>query len=352
MSSVQFEHSSSLCNELEPITINLERYGLRSISLVFNCHISAMWCTHLCLLASILLLKVIRVTSSESEEKKFDPYADNGGTIIGIAGYDFVLVAADTRLSEDTFIRSRDICRLTDLNPGHEPVVLAGAGCWSDYIGLTKVIMNDIRKYSWECKRDIDANAVAHLISSTLFSRRTFPFYTFSCLAGMDDDGYGALYQYDAVGSFERVKCLCVGNGQQLLQPLLDDLGKNANSEGKAKEKESEGDEEPPLWSISVDGSTFIAHDHLNMENLNSVLPSSVCVDIGEEEAVSFVKEVFKAAAEREVTIGDGLVIWVIRKEGEENGDGDGNGGGSVSKESEPAFTPRIAKLKFPLKKT
>lgn len=305
------------------------------------------------------LLSTLQIAVCQNDGEKFDPYADNGGTVIGISGYDFVLVASDTRLSEDTFIRSRDICRLTDLNPGHEPVVLAGAGCWSDYIGLTKVVMNDIRKYMWECQRDIDANAVAHLISSTLFSRRTFPFYTFSCLAGLDNDGYGALYQYDAVGSFERVKCLCVGNGQQLLQPLLDDLGKHVNSNiNDQKEKEGVSDEHPPLWSISVDGSTFIAHDHLKMENLDSVLPSSVCVDITEEEAVSFVKEVFEAAAEREITIGDGLVIWVIRREWvESHKDKDNNveideDGGSVSKGREPVFTPRIVKRKFPLKKT
>ena len=44
--------------------------------------------------------------------KKFDPYVDNGGTVLGIAGYDFCLIASDTRLSEGYIIRSRNTSRI------------------------------------------------------------------------------------------------------------------------------------------------------------------------------------------------------------------------------------------------
>ena len=33
--------------------------------------------------------------------------------------------------------------------------------------------------------------------------------------------GRGAIYQYDALGSFERVIASCCGKGQQLIQPIL-----------------------------------------------------------------------------------------------------------------------------------
>lgn len=47
---------------------------------------------------------------------QFDPYVDNGGTIVGIAGSSFVLLAADTRLSDAYSIKSRDISRLFEVS--------------------------------------------------------------------------------------------------------------------------------------------------------------------------------------------------------------------------------------------
>ena len=32
-------------------------------------------------------------------ERRFSPYSDNGGSVVGIAGEDFVVIASDTRLS-------------------------------------------------------------------------------------------------------------------------------------------------------------------------------------------------------------------------------------------------------------
>ena len=46
---------------------------------------------------------------------KFDPYVDNGGTVLGLAGKDFVLIAADTRLSDQYMIRSRSISRIFEV---------------------------------------------------------------------------------------------------------------------------------------------------------------------------------------------------------------------------------------------
>ena len=43
---------------------------------------------------------------------KFDPYIDNGGTIVGLAGKDYVIIASDTRLSNQYMIQSRNISRI------------------------------------------------------------------------------------------------------------------------------------------------------------------------------------------------------------------------------------------------
>lgn len=50
---------------------------------------------------------------SHDKQVKFDPYVDNGGTVIAIAGENFVAIGADTRLPEGYVIRSRRWSRLS-----------------------------------------------------------------------------------------------------------------------------------------------------------------------------------------------------------------------------------------------
>ena len=38
--------------------------------------------------------------SDEEDNDKFNPYVDNGGTCLAIAGKDFVLIGSDTRCSD------------------------------------------------------------------------------------------------------------------------------------------------------------------------------------------------------------------------------------------------------------
>ena len=53
----------------------------------------------------------------ERKSSQFNPYINNEGTTMAIAGDDYVIVAADKRLSNSYSIVSRDtskICKLTD----------------------------------------------------------------------------------------------------------------------------------------------------------------------------------------------------------------------------------------------
>lgn len=44
---------------------------------------------------------------SHPQERQFNPYTENGGTILAIAGADFSVVAGDTRQSEGYSIQTR-----------------------------------------------------------------------------------------------------------------------------------------------------------------------------------------------------------------------------------------------------
>lgn len=84
-------------------------------------------------------------------------------------------------------------------------------------------------------RQDMSTSAIAQLLSNTLYYKRFFPYYTFNVLAGLDENGAGAVYGYDAIGSFERIPYGVTGSGSALITSILD----NQVSESGTKTRES-----------------------------------------------------------------------------------------------------------------
>ncbi|KAG8908393.1 Proteasome subunit beta type-6 [Tulasnella sp. 403] len=151
--------------------------------------------------------------------RNFNPYSENGGTILAIAGQDFAVVAGDTRQSEGYNIQTRyapKVFRLTD------KAVLAVNGFAADGNMFVKKVKQRLEWYRHAHGKDMPLRAIARMIQTMLYAKRFFPYYVYNILGGIEEDGSGAVYSFDPVGSYERELCRAAGAAQSLVQPFLD----------------------------------------------------------------------------------------------------------------------------------
>lgn len=116
--------------------------------------------------------------------------------------------------------------------------------------------------------------SVAQLVSTMLYSKRFFPYYISNVVAGLDENGAGAIYSYDPVGSFDRISCIAGGSSSALIQPFLDS----------------------------------------QIGQKNQVNPQKL--DLSIEYVKKVVKDSFISASERDIYCGDSVVLQLITKDG------------------------------------
>ena len=157
---------------------------------------------------------------------EFNPYVDNGGTVVAIAGTNFCLLGGDTRVSQGYTILSRNTSKITQLT---RTAAIATAGMKSDISRFHKMLLIRVKEYEYKLHKEPSVEALAFLISKELYSKRFFPYYTFNLLGGLDDKGVGIIYGYDAIGSFDKVCYGAMGSGSQLVVPVMDNQLKGHN---------------------------------------------------------------------------------------------------------------------------
>ncbi|XP_055495231.1 proteasome subunit beta type-1 [Leucoraja erinacea] len=204
-------------------------------------------------------------------QHRFSPYTFNGGTVLALAGEDFSIVASDTRLSEGYSIHSRDSPKCYKLT---DHTVIGCTGFHGDCLTLTKIIDARLKMYKHSNNKTMTSGAIAAMLSTILYSRRFFPYYVYNIIGGLDEEGKGAVYSFDPVGSYQRDAYKAGGSASAMLQPLLD--------------------------------------NQIGFKNMESVehLPLTL------EKATQLIKDVFISAAERDVYTGDCLKICFITKDG------------------------------------
>ncbi|KOB66932.1 Proteasome beta subunit, partial [Operophtera brumata] len=150
---------------------------------------------------------------------KFEPYADNGGSILAIAGEDYALIGSDTRLCRDNSICTRDQKWLFKLS---QRMVFGAVGCWADGLQLQRLLSGRQQMYESETDKSMSTPAMAQMVSTVLYYKRFFPYNVSSLLAGLDEDGKGCVFHFDCLGWSERCEYCAEGSARSEMQPLLD----------------------------------------------------------------------------------------------------------------------------------
>jgi 20S proteasome subunit beta 6 len=289
----------------------------------------------------------------------FDPYEMNGGLVSAVAGPDFVVVATDTRLSQsynilgrrhvssrlwtttdDSSSSSRDdalsapdgsLLLVDDVKDSsndsssssvglkllrtirqrrHDEtaailsanVWIASAGCQADCEGLKRNFRSKLRAAaggaSAAAAASTDPASTALALHHELYSHRGFPYYAFCLVAGLTNPrgggdvdvvtggGGGSVYVYDAIGSYEQVAVASAGAGREYLQPILDRLF--CSDSGR------DGDN-----TADADGGGVAQQQQQHI----------IRCCTSPEEVVEKLVRAYRAVAEREIAVGDGLVL-------------------------------------------
>lgn len=200
----------------------------------------------------------------------FQFYQNNGGTILAIGGKNFSLIASDTRFSLGMALPLRNTTRIIKICPN---IVLATAGMFSDLFFLQYIIQKAIKNFKIENSSFCLVVNCAFYLSYILYCRRFFPYYSFNILAGLELNREGCVYNFDAIGSFEKSIVSCVGNGQSQIQPLLDGIFQKKSLS----------------WN----------KDFLSIRQIKKL-----------------IKDIYLKISRRNISIGDGLQIFMVTKKG------------------------------------
>ncbi|KAK3114126.1 Proteasome subunit beta type-6 [Teratosphaeriaceae sp. CCFEE 6253] len=229
-------------------------------------------------------------THAGPTQHSFYPYTDNGGSTLGITGGSFAILAGDTRSTSGYNINTRyepKLFRIGGDGPTHKnaTIVLSVVGFAADGHALAERLDTVVKMYRYQHGKPISVAACANRLSHILYGKRFFPYYVTAILAGLDENGVGALYSYDPVGSYERETCRAAGAAASLIMPFLDNQVNLKN--------QYEAEAEQGLYK-----------------------PQLVPIALKREQVEELVRDAFTSAVERHIEVGDGLQMMVVTKDG------------------------------------
>jgi 20S proteasome subunit beta 6 len=217
-------------------------------------------------------------------------YTDNGGSTLAISGNDFSIIAGDTRSTSGYNINTRYSPKVfkiggTTSSQDDATLVLSVVGFAADGEALKERLDAIVKMYRYQHGKPMSVKACAQRLSTILYGKRFFPYYVTAILGGLDEEGKGAVYSYDPVGSYEREQCRAAGAAASLIMPFLDNQVNFKNQ--------------------YIPGS---GEGHALQEREK--------IPLRREEVEDLVKDAFDSAVERHIEVGDGLQMLIITSKG------------------------------------
>lgn len=164
-------------------------------------------------------------------------------------------------------------------------MVLSVVGFAADGEALKERLDTVCKMYRYRHGKPMSVKACAQRLSTILYQKRFFPYYAYAILGGLDEEGKGAVYSYDPVGSYEREQSRAGGAAASLITPFLDNQVnfKNQYVPGSGEGHALQERERRPLSRSQVE---------------------------------TLVKDAFDGAVERHIEVGDGLQMLIITSQG------------------------------------
>jgi len=187
-------------------------------------------------------------------------YYGTGATAVGVKGSNYVILAAEKRISYGGYIMSRAGKKVYKIN---DYLGIALAGLFADIQAIVKMLSAEIRYHELTIGRRMTVRAAAKLLASILYSNKYFPFLSEILIGGIEPDGTPKLYVMDPVGSLIEDDYAAIGSGAPIAIGVLEN--------GYRK-------------------------------------------DMSLEEAKKLVRDAVKAAIERDAMSGDGIDMLVIKR--------------------------------------
>ena len=167
-------------------------------------------------------------------------------------------------------------------------MVLSLVGYAADGIALKERLNTMVKMYKYQHGKNMTVKACAQRLATILYSKRFFPYYVQAILGGLDEEGKGALYSYDPVGSYEREQCRAAGAAASLIMPFLDN-------------------------------QVNFKNQYIQRIKADHELQARQAEPLSRQEVLRLVQDAFTSATERHIEVGDGLQILVVTKEGIED---------------------------------
>ncbi|KTW27093.1 hypothetical protein T552_02585 [Pneumocystis carinii B80] len=212
-------------------------------------------------------------------EHQFNPYEENGGLCVAISGEDYVILAGDTRQVRGYGIHSRYQPRVFNIG---DNLVVSACGFSGDCVEVIRILRRQLIVYHSKHKKKLSVRSAARLIQMILYNRRFFPYYIYMLIVGIDENGKGAIFTFDPIGSYERVSYQAVGGSASLALPIMDNQVGLKNQHG------------------IVDGQYRLR------------TPVSLSCD----DAIKIIKDTYNSVVERHIEVGDAFQAFIVTSSG------------------------------------